>query len=217
VPVLERTVDISLQANDKNQLFPGLPLLLVAQKATFAIQIAKHRGAQVATTASPRGEALVRQLGADIVIDYTQERPASVLSGFDGAFDLIGGDTLEQAFAIVRPGATVVSVAGIPEPQTASKDIGRGLGLQALFWVASFFLRRRARQSGVRYRMFIMHPSGEDLSELARLVDAGAVKVILDSVYSFERIADAMAKLESGRAEGKIIVTMPDIPAGCGA
>ena len=177
---------------------------------SFAIQIAKHLGAQVATTASPRGEELVRQLGADMVIDYTQARPASVLSGFDGAFDLIGGDTLEQAFGIVRPGATVVSVAGIPEPQTASKDLERGLGLQALFWVASFSLRRHARQHGVHYRYLFMHPSGEDLSELARLVDAGAIKVIIDSVYPFERIADAMAKLETGRAKGKIVVTMLD-------
>lgn len=181
---------------------------------SFAIQIAKHLGAQVATTASPRGEALVRQLGAAMVIDYTQERPASVLSGFDGAFDLIGGDTLEQAFAIVRPGATVVSVAGIAEPQTASKDMGRGLGWQALFWIASFSLRRRAGQRGGRYRFLYMHPSGKDLSDLGRLVDAGAVKVILDSVYPFERIADAVAKLETGRAKGKIVVTMPDGSGG---
>jgi NADPH:quinone reductase-like Zn-dependent oxidoreductase len=181
---------------------------------SFAIQIAKHLGAQVATTASPRGEALVRQLGADVVIDYTRERLESRLSGFDGACDLIGGDTLEQTFALMRPGATVVSVAGMPEPETASKDLGRGLGLQALFWVASFSLRRRARQRGVRYRMFIMHPSGEDLSALARLVEEGAVKVILDSVYPLEDIADAMAKLESGRAKGKIVVKMPDSPAG---
>ncbi len=89
-----------------------------------------------------------------------------------GVFDLIGGDTLVQAFAIVRPGATVVSVAGMPEPQTALKDMGRGLGWQALFWVASFSLRRRARQRVARYRFLYMHPSGEDLSELARLVDA---------------------------------------------
>lgn len=181
---------------------------------TFAIQIAKHLGAQVATTASPRGEALVRQLGADMVIDYTQERIASVLSGFEGVFDLVGGDTLRQAFAIVRSGVTVLSVGGVPEPQTASKDLGRGFGLRALFWVASFSLRRLARRRGVRYRFFIMHPSGEDLSELARLVEDGAVKVILDSVYPFERIADAMAKLESGHAKGKIVVTMPDSPAG---
>jgi Zinc-binding dehydrogenase len=61
-----------------------------------------------------------------------------------------------------------------------------------------------------------MHPSGEDSSELGRLVDAGAVKVILDSVYPFERIDEAMAKLESGRAKGKIVVTMPDSQAGRG-
>lgn len=70
--------------------------------------------------------------------------------------------------------------------------------------------RRRARRHGARYRYLFMHPSGEDLSELARLVDAGAVKVIVDSVYPFERIADAMAKLEAGHAKGKIVVTMPD-------
>jgi alcohol dehydrogenase len=105
----------------------------------------------------------------------------------------------------------------MPEPQTASKDLGRGLGLQTLFWLASFSLRRRARQHGARYRYLFMHPSGEDLSELARLVDTAAVKVIVDSVYPFGHIADAMAKLESGRAKGKIIVTMPDSPTGSGA
>ncbi len=177
---------------------------------SFAIQIAKHLGAKVTTTASPRGEAMVRQLGADMVIDYTQEHRATDLSDFDGAFDLIGGDTLEQAFAIVRPGATVVSVAGMPEPLTASRDMGLGLGWRTLFWAASFSLRRRARRHGARYRFLYMHPSGEDLSELARLSDTGAVKVILDSVYPFERIADAMAKLEAGHAKGKIVVTMPN-------
>ena len=181
---------------------------------TFAIQLARHFGAQVATTASPRGEALVRQLGADLVIDYTREQPASVLSGFDGAFDLLGGDTLKQAFAMVRPGATVVSVAGIPEPTTASNDLGRGPGLQALFWIASYSLRRRARQHGARYRYLFMHPSGADLAELGRLFDANTLKVVIDGVYSFERIADAMARLESGHAKGKIVVTMPDVPAG---
>ncbi|GAB3467751.1 NADP-dependent oxidoreductase [Massilia terrae] len=177
---------------------------------TFALQIARHLGAQVATSASPRGEALVRQLGADTVVDYTRERPADVLSGYDGAFDLIGGDSLEQAFAIVRPGASVVSVAGMPEPQTASKDLGRGLGLQALFWAASFSLRRLASKYGVRYRFLFMHASGEELSELARLIDGGELKVIVDSVYPFERVAEAMARLEAGHAKGKIVVTMAD-------
>lgn len=176
---------------------------------SFAIQIAKRLGAEVATTASSRGEALVRELGATTVVDYTKDKPEAVLSGYDGAFDLIGGDSLKQAFNIVRPGATVVSVAGVPEPQTAWKDLERGLGLQALFWAASFSVRRIARQHGARYRFLFMHPSGEQLSELASWVDAGEIKVIVDSRYPFERIAEAMSKLEGGRAKGKIVVTMP--------
>ena len=152
--------------------------------------------------------ALVRQLGADLVIDYTQQRSTSALSGFDGVFDLVGHDTLEQAFNMVRPGSTIVSIAGMPEPLTASQDMGRVFWLRALFWLTSFSLRRRARQRGARYRFLYMHPSGKDLAELARLVDGGVLKVILDSVYPFARINDALAKLEIGRAKGKIVVTM---------
>jgi alcohol dehydrogenase len=184
---------------------------------TFAIQLARHVGAQVATTASSRGEALVRRLGAETVVDYTRERPAAVLSGLDGALDLVGGETLAQSFAIVRPGATVVSVAGMPEPQTATKDLQGGLAMQAMFWAASFSLRRRARAHGVHYRYLFMHPSGADLAELARLVEAGALEVIVDGVYPFERIAEAMARLEAGHAKGKIVVTMPDDTAGARA
>jgi alcohol dehydrogenase len=151
----------------------------------------------------------VRELGAETIVDYTRERPDAVLSGYDGAFDLIGGDALEQAFAIVRPGATVVSVAGMPEPLTASKDLQRGLGLRALFWAASFSIRRRASKRGVHYRFLFMHPSGDDLAKLARMIDDGALKVIVDSVYPFKDIGEAMSRLEAGHAKGKIVVSMP--------
>jgi alcohol dehydrogenase len=176
---------------------------------TFAIQIARHFGAEVATTASSRGDALVKQLGASVVVDYTRQRPDQVLSGMDGVFDLVGGESLEQAFSIAKAGATVVSVAGMPEPQTASKDLGLGIAHRALFWLASRSLRRLARRHGVHYRYFFMHPSGHDLAELARLVDSGRLKVIIDSIYPFEQIPQAMARLEAGHAKGKIIVTMP--------
>ena len=82
----------------------------------MAIQIAKWMGAQVAMTASPRGDALVRRLGADQVIDYTRQKPRDVLRDYDAAFDLIGGDDLVGTFAIVKPGGKVVSIAGVPEP-----------------------------------------------------------------------------------------------------
>src|SRR6185369_3930219 len=116
---------------------------------TFAIQLAKHFGAHVATTASPRGEALVKRLGADVVIDYTRERFEDKLSDYDCAFDLVGGDTLARVWLMLKPGGRVVSIAGMPEPLTARKDLGRGSGLAALFWIASLTTRLRAARHGL--------------------------------------------------------------------
>jgi NADPH:quinone reductase-like Zn-dependent oxidoreductase len=178
----------------------------------FAIQIAKWLGAEVATTASARGEALVRSLGADRVIDYTRERFETTLRDLDGAFDLIGGDTLARSFEVVKRGGKVVSIAGMPEPQTALKDLGRGAGLAALFWVLSLRTRLQAYRHGVRYRYVFMHPSGSELAELASLIDAGKLKVILDRVLPFDQIGAAMAYLEQGRAKGKVVVRMAGDP-----
>lgn len=178
---------------------------------TFALQLAKWLGAEVTTTASPRGEALVRRLGAERVVDYTREPFWDVLQDVDGALDLVGDDTLEHAFSVVKPGGLVVSVAGLPEPRTA-RDLGAGRGLAALFWLASLRTRMQARRHGVRYRYKFMHPSGQELAELARLLAEGRLEVIVDRVFPFERIAEAMAYLEQGRAKGKVLVRMEATP-----
>jgi alcohol dehydrogenase len=175
---------------------------------TFAIPLAKWLGAHVTTTASYRGEKLVRELGADHVIDYTKERLADHAGRFDGALDLVGGDTLPQLFALVKPGGTVVSIAGLPEPQTARRDLQRGAGLAALFWFVSRRLRHAARRAGVRYRYKFMHPSGDELAELAALVDSGKLRVVLDRTFAFDLIASAFAYLEQGHAKGKVVVQM---------
>ena len=177
---------------------------------TFAIQIARHYGARVATTASPRGEALVRRLGAEVVIDYTRERFENVLHDYDGAFDLLGGDDLVRTFAVVRRGATVVSIAGLPEPETARRDLDRGSALAALFWAASFGTRRAAAKYGVRYRYLFMHPSGADLEFLAKLIDAKEIAVVVDKVFPFAEARGALAYLEQGRAKGKVVVRVSD-------
>ncbi len=175
---------------------------------TFAIQIAKHLGAHVATTASSRGEALVTRLGADEVIDYSRERFEDRLSGYDCAFDLLGGDTLARLCSVLKPGGRVVSVAGMPEPVTARKDLGRGSGLAALFWVASLATRRRAARHGLSYRYLFMHPSGTDLAHLASLIDAKKIEVVIDRVFPFAQAKEAMAYLETGRAKGKVVLAM---------
>jgi len=175
---------------------------------TYAIPIAKWLGAEVTTTASPRGEALVRSLGADHVIDYTRQKLEDFARRFDAALDLVGGETLPRLFGLVKPGGTVVSIAGTPEPQTARKDLHRGAGLAFLFWMASFGLRAQAKKSGVKYRYLFMHPSGKELAELAGLVDAGSLRVVLDKVFDFAQISDAFAYLEAGHAKGKVVVRM---------
>src|SRR5580704_2240050 len=174
---------------------------------TFAIQIAKWLGAHVTTTASKRGEALVRSLGCDEVIDYTVQDISSQQGRFDAGLDLIGGKTLEQMFEIMKPGARIVSVAALPEPQIAFKDLGDRRALAAIFWLISYSIRSRARRAGVSYRYLFMHPSGSDLALLAELIEQGKLKAIVDRTYPLAKIADALDYVESGRAKGKVVVT----------
>jgi NADPH:quinone reductase-like Zn-dependent oxidoreductase len=173
---------------------------------TFAIQIAKWLGAHVTTTASQRGETLVRSLGCDEVIDYTSQDMSKTGSRFDAGFDLIGGKTLEQMFEIMKPGTTIVSVAALPEPQTAIKDLGGRPALSAIFWLISYGIRSRARRAGINYRYLFMHPSGSDLALLAELIEQGKLKATIDRTYPFAKIAEALDYVESGRAKGKVVV-----------
>ncbi|MGX8010206.1 NADP-dependent oxidoreductase [Mesorhizobium sp. ORM8.1] len=203
----------ALQAlRDQLDLKPGQKVFIsggAGGVGTFAVQISKWLGAYVATTASPRGEALVRSLGADEVVDYTRNDLSRMRNDFDAGFDLIGGKTLDQMFTIMKPGSKVVSVAGIPEPQTALEDLGGRRSLAALFWLVSYGIRWRARRAGVRYRYFFMHPSGSDLALLADLIAQAKLRVIVDRSYAFSEIAEAFKYLESGHAKGKVVVTLP--------
>src|ERR1700726_2184179 len=157
---------------------------------TFAIQIAKWLGAHVTTTASKRGEALVRSLGCDEVIDYTVQDISSQQGRFDAGLDLIGGKTLEQMFEVMKPGAKIVSIAGVPEPHTAIKDLGGRRPLAVVFWIISYAIRSRARRAGVSYRYLFMHPSGSQLAELAGLIEQGKLKVIIDKTFPFANISE---------------------------
>jgi alcohol dehydrogenase len=202
----------ALQAlRDELALEPGQKLFIsggAGGVGTFAIQIAKWLGAHVTTTASKRGEALVRSLGCDEVIDYTAQDISRAGSGFDAGLDLIGGKTLEQMFGIMKPGTKIVSVAALPEPQTAIKDLGGRRVLSVLFWIVSYGIRARARRAGIGYRYLFMHPSGSDLAELAGLIEQGRLKVVVDRTYPFADISEALAYVESGRAKGKVVVAM---------
>jgi alcohol dehydrogenase len=101
-----------------------------------------------------------------------------------------------------------VSIAGMPEPTTARKDLGRGIGLAALFWIASLTTRMRAARHGLSYRYLFMHPSGADLEVLASLIDGKKLEVIVDRVFPFAEAKEALAYLETGHAKGKVVLSM---------
>jgi NADPH:quinone reductase-like Zn-dependent oxidoreductase len=201
----------ALQAlRDELRVKPGQKVFIsggAGGVGTFAIQIAKWLGAHVTTTASKRGEALVRSLGCDEVIDYTVQDISNGEGRFDAGFDLIGGKTLEQMFEIMTPGTKIVSVAALPEPQTAIRDLGGRRALSAIFWLISYGIRSRARRAGISYRYLFMHPSGSDLALLAELIEQGKLKATVDRTYPFAKITEALDYVESGRAKGKVVVT----------
>ena len=111
---------------------------------------------------------------------------------------------------MVKRGGLVVSVAALPEPQTALKDLGRGIGLATLFWFVSLPLRFKAWRKGVRYRFLFMHPSGSELTGIGSLVESSRVEPVIDRAFGLAEINQAFAYLESRRAKGKFVFKISD-------
>ena len=172
----------------------------------YAIQIAKHAGAHVATTASPRNHDYVRSLGADEPIDYRTQRFDEVLEGYDLVLDGLGGDTLKRSFSVLRRGGTLVTIGGIPEGRTM-RSLGRP-GLGVLTDLMNLGNHIRAWRGGISYGYWFMRPDGEQLTTLCRMVDDGVLAVNLDEVFSLDDIKAALKRSASGRARGKIVLAI---------
>lgn len=195
---------------DKARLRPGQKVLIHAGSGglgSIAIQLAKHLGATVATTTSTKNVEWVKELGADIVIDYKTKDFATELRDYDVVLDTQGGETLDKSFQVVKPGGTVISVAGPPEPDFAREFGANWLLIQAMR-ALSFSVRRKAKRRSVHYSFLFMTANGDQLRELAALIDAGAIHPIIDRVYPFDATLDALAYVENGRATGKVVVTV---------
>lgn len=175
------------------------------------IQLARHLGAYVATTARGSDEAKVRDLGADEVIDYTRADFARVLSGYDVVLDSLGGENLTKSLTVLKPGGLAISVVGPPDAAFAGQ-LGRPL-LKPVMFLMSRKVRAQARKLGVRYSFFFMRADGEQLRTLAALYDRGALRPVLDRTFPFDETLDAVAFVEQGRAKGKIVIAMP-VPGG---
>jgi alcohol dehydrogenase len=193
---------------DVAHLERGMKVLIHAGSGgvgTIAIQIARHLGATVATTASARNHELVRSLGADLIIDYKTTRFEEVARDQDIVFDTQGGETLLRSFDAVKAGGVVVTVGGRPDGTWAR---GWGLSLPVV-WILTLLARpitRRAKRRPARFEYFFMRPSGEQLEHISTLVEAGAIRPVVDRSFPLDQTAEAVAYVESGRAVGKVVI-----------
>ncbi|MFT7581465.1 MAG: NADPH:quinone reductase-like Zn-dependent oxidoreductase [Myxococcota bacterium] len=153
---------------------------------SFAIQFAKWAGAHVIGTASAANEALVRDLGADEFVDYRSQQFEEVLAKVDVVLDSIGGDTQTRSFELLNSGGRLFSLVGPPD-EAALAAVGATGG-----W-------------------FMVQPSREALGQIAKLIDAGTVKVLIDSVFPLSEARAAHTRSETGRAKGKIVLEV--VPA----
>ncbi|GAA2166901.1 alcohol dehydrogenase [Humibacillus xanthopallidus] len=195
---------------ERGNVQPGQRVLIhggAGGVGTIAIQLAKHLGATVATTASAGNLGFVRELGADVAVDYRSQDFEQLLDGYDLVLDSQGGTNLEKSLRVLRPGGTAIGIAGPPDAAFA-RQLGANPVLRLVMAALSSGIRRQARRLGVTYEFLFMHASGEQLRQITDLVDSGAVRPVVGRVFDFDQTAEAVESLAKGGIRGKAVVSM---------
>jgi NADPH:quinone reductase-like Zn-dependent oxidoreductase len=195
---------------DRADLRKGQKVLIHAGSGgvgTFAIQLAKHLGATVATTTSTANVDLVRSLGADAVIDYKTQNFEKVLTGYDVVLNSLDGDTLMKSLSVLKPGGKLISISGPPDAEFARQQ-GLNWMLSQLMRLLSFGIRRKAKARGVRYSFLFMRADGGQLGQITALIEAGIIRPIMDRIFPFEATNEALAYLDTGRSKGKVVLRL---------
>ncbi|MEZ2329662.1 NADP-dependent oxidoreductase [Mesorhizobium sp. RCC_202] len=172
---------------------------------TFAIQLAKHLGAMVATTASAASTGLVEGLGADIVIDYRTEDFEKVLANYDVVVNSQDARTLEKSLRVLKPGGQLISISGPPDPEFAEK-LGLNMVLRLVMRALSRGIRKKARQAGVGYSFLFMRAQGDQLDKITPLLESRTIRPVIDRIFPFEQTNEALEFMQAGRAKGKVVV-----------
>ncbi|TQS89538.1 NADP-dependent oxidoreductase [Arthrobacter sp. TS-15] len=188
---------------------PGQKVLIHAGAGgvgSIAIQLATYLGATVATTVSAGNKDFVRDLGADVVIDYRTEDFTEILSDYDLVLDSLGGENLERSLKVLKKGGRAIGIAGPPDAGFA-RQLGGNPVLLGLMTLLSSGIRRKARRLGVTYEFLFMRANGGQLREIAALIDAGDIKPVVGRVVPFDQTADVLAALDNGGVRGKTVVS----------
>ncbi|ABX37015.1 Alcohol dehydrogenase GroES domain protein [Delftia acidovorans SPH-1] len=172
---------------------------------TCAVQLARHLGATVATTTSAANFELVRSLGADVVIDYRTQDFEDVLHDYDVVLNSQDGKTLGKSLRVLKGGAKLISISGPPDP-AFGRNIAAPAFVRLVMRLLSSGIRRRARGRGIDYSFLFMRANGGQLRDITRLIEAGAIRPVVDKVFAFESTNEALAYSEAGHAKGKVVI-----------
>jgi NADPH:quinone reductase-like Zn-dependent oxidoreductase len=184
---------------DRGKIRPGYKVLINGASGgvgTFAVQIAKALGAEVTGVCSTRNVEIVRSVGADHVIDYTQEDFTRTGQRYDLLLDIAGNRSWSECKRVLTPNATLVVVGG----PKANRWIGPLGGLAKL--------RLAALRSSQKVTFFLASITKADLLVLQELLEAGTVTPVIDRRYGLGEVADAFRYLGEGHAQGKVVVTV---------
>lgn len=172
---------------------------------TIAIQLAKHLGAYVATTASGSNAAWLKSLGADLVIDYKTQDFATLLKDYDLVVHSQDAKTLEKSLKVLRRGGRLVSITG-PATPVAAGELGLPWFLKPVIALLARKTLKQAARLGVSFDFLFMKANGAQLKKIAELVEAGHIRPVVEKVYPFTETNAALAQVESGRVKGKVVI-----------
>jgi len=173
---------------------------------TFAIQLAKHLGAYVATTTSSKNIDLVKSLGADLVIDYKTQEFSKLLKDYDLVVHSNREKiVLEQSLGILKKGGQLISLVGPPTPEFA-EEIGLPWYLKLITKLISSSAKKKAKKLNVSFKFLFMRAESNQLGEITKLIEAGIIKPVIDKVFPFEQTNEALSYVETGRSRGKVVV-----------
>jgi NADPH:quinone reductase-like Zn-dependent oxidoreductase len=175
---------------DMAKLSPGQTVLIHGGSGgvgTFAMQIAKARGAKVIATASTANQDLLKQLGADVAIDYTKQKFEEVAKDVDVVLDSVGKDTLARSYGLVKKGGIIVSIVATPDPAELDKR-------------------------GIRGKSISVEPNSGELAEIGKLIDADKIKLFVSQTFPLSDAAIAQEQVATGHTRGKIVLKVADEP-----
>ena len=196
---------------ERGHVQPGQKVLIHAGAGgvgSIAIQLAKHLGATVATTASAGNLDFVRELGADIAIDYRSQDFEQLLGGYDLVLDSLGGENLKKSLRVLKPGGKAIGIVGPPDPAFA-REAGMNPVVRLAIAALSAGIRRQAKKLGVSYEFLFMRASGDQLRQITALIDDGALRPIVGRVFPFGQTIEALQGLEKGGIRGKAVISNP--------